>query len=204
MNRPRLETTKRALRRPAVYGLLAGGLMVLGLGTVWAQTAQHGMKHGMHGHGADGTGHDIVTMPGLRGLNASPEESAELAVMFRSFETISRDVVNLPNGIRTVTRSSDDAVMDALVSHVFGMIRRVETGDDPQIFIQSPTLDLFFLQGDTIVTEIAVTEAGIEVIQTSDDPEMVTALQVHAKEVSDMADRGMEAVHEMMMRRPTN
>lgn len=178
--------------------------MVLGLGTVWAQTAQNGMEQGMHGHGADGTGHDVATMPGLRGLNASPQESAELAVMFRAFETISRDVVNLPDGIRTVTRSSDDAVMDALVSHVVGMIGRVETGDDPQIFIQSPTLDLFFLKGDTIVTEIAVTEAGIEIVQTSDDPEMVTALQVHAKEVSDMADRGMQAVHEMMMQRPTN
>lgn len=204
MKRTGLGTTPRAFRRSAVYGLLASGLMVVGIGTVWAQSAQHGMEQGMHGHGADGTGHDIVTMPGLRGLNASPEESAELAVMFRSFETITRDVVNLPDGIRTVTRSSDAAVMDALVSHVFGMIGRVETGDDPQIFIQSPTLDLFFLQGNTIVTEIAITEAGIEVVQTSDDPEMVTALQVHAKEVSDMADRGMQAVHEMMMQRPRN
>ena len=38
-------------------------------------------------------------------------------------------------------------------------------------------------------------------IQTADDPEIVTALQTHAAEVSDMADRGMQAVHEMMMER---
>ncbi|RYH10710.1 hypothetical protein EU800_07375 [Tropicimonas sp. IMCC6043] len=162
------------------------------------------MGPGMHGHGAFGAGHDEVTMPGLRGLNATPEESAELAVMFRNFPTISRVVTNLPDGIRTVTRSSDPAVMDVLVSHVAGMIGRVEEGDDPQILIQSPTLDIFFARGDRIESDISVTDDGIVVVQTSEDPELVEALQVHAAEVSAMADRGMQAVHEMMMRRAGN
>ena len=158
----------------------------------------------MHGHGSDGTGHDEVNMPGLQGLNASEAESAELSLMFRNFQTISREVTNLPNGIRTLTRSSDEAVMDALVSHVAGMIGRVEAGDDPQIFIQSPTLDIFFERGDRIDTNINVTDEGIVVLQTSDDPELVEALQIHAAEVSAMADRGMQAVHEMMMTRAAN
>ena len=81
------------------------------------------------------------------------------------------------------------------------MIGRVENGDDPKIMIQSPTLDIFFMRGETIQSEIDVTEEGIVVVQTSDDPEIVTALQTHAAEVSDMADRGMQAVHEMMMER---
>lgn len=179
----------------------AVGLIGFGHWTALAQMQHHGMGQGAHGHGADGTGHDEVNMPGLQGLNATPEESAELAVMFRNFQTFSREVVDLPNGIRTVTRSSDEAVMDALGGHVVGMIGRVENADDPQIMIQSPTLDIFFLRGDAIVTEIEVTDEGIVVTQTSDDPEMVTALQVHAAEVSDMADRGMQAVHEAMMRR---
>jgi hypothetical protein len=164
----------------------------------------HGMTAGMHGHGADGTGHDEVTMPGLRGLNASPAESDELAIMFRNFRTITREVTDLPNGIRTVTRSSDEAVMDALVSHVTGMIGRVETKDDPQIFIQSPTLDIFFERGDRIDTIIDITDEGIVVVQTSEDPELVEALQTHAAEVTDMAERGMQAVHEMMMTRAAN
>ena len=77
----------------------------------------------------------------------------------------------------------------------------MEEGRDPQIFIQSPTLDVFFLKGDGIETEIEITDEGIVVVQTSDDPELVTALQVHAAEVSDMAKRGMAAVHDAMMRR---
>jgi hypothetical protein len=145
--------------------------------------------------------HDMTNMPGLRGLDATPEESAELAVMFKNFQLIDRTVENLPNGIRTVTNSTDDEVMANLVSHVVGMIDRVEEGRDPQIFIQSPTLDIFFLRGDRIDTQIDVTDEGIVVIQTSDDPELVEALQVHAAEVTDMADRGMEAVHDAMMRR---
>ena len=159
----------------------------------------HHMSGGTHTHGADGTGHDEINMPGLRGENATPEESAELAVMFRNFGTITREVTNLPNGIRTVTLSTDEDVMDQLVSHVFGMIRRVEDRDDPEIIIQSQTLDIFFERGDEIETEIELTDEGIVVIQTSQDPELIAALQEHAAEVTDLADRGMAAVHERMM-----
>lgn len=194
---------------------LAGGLvaaLVLG-GGVFAlaqsdpMTGMMGMAGGgmgMHLDGADGAGHDEMTMPGLQGANATPEESAELAVMFRNFPTLSREVVELPNGIRTVTRSSDPEVMDKLVSHVVGMIGRVEAGDDPQIVIQSPTLDIFFARGEGIESTIDVTDEGIVVVQTSDDPEVVAALHTHAAEVSDMAARGMRAVHDMMMARATN
>ena len=91
--------------------------------------------------------------------------------------------------------------MATLVSHVVGMIGRVEKGDDPQIVIQSPTLDIFFARGAGITSTIDVGDEGIVVVQTSDDPEIVAALQTHAAEVSAMADRGMAAVHEMMMKR---
>lgn len=190
--------------RLVVYALIASAGALLGPVGAEAQMHGNGMGAGMHGHGAGGTGHDEANMPGLRGLNATDAESTELAVMFRNFQTISREVTNLPNGIRTLTRSSDKAVMDSLVSHVVGMIGRVEAGDDPQIFIQSPTLDILFERGDRIETSIDVTNEGIVVVQTSDDPELVAALQTHAAEVTAMADRGMRAVHEMMMARPAN
>ena len=181
-------------------GALAAAAMIVLAAEAYAQMS----GHGMHRHGADGTGHNVMTMPGLRGLNATPEESVELAIMFRNFDTISRQVTNLPNGIRTVTKSSDERVMEALVSHVVGMVGRVETGNDPKIMIQSPTLDIFFLRGDGIETDIDVVEEGIVVVQISDDPELVEALQVHAAEVTEMAERGMQAVHDRMMGRTGN
>lgn len=204
--RPRTTLYRRVLALAVVVALVAAGsLFVMGGDGAVAQMLRggHGAGHGagMRHHGADGTGHDEVNMPGLQGLNATPEESAELAAMFRSFETLSRTVDNLPDGIRSVTSSSDPAVMEALTSHVFGMIGRVQSGDDPEIFIQSPTLDIFFARPDGIETEIELTDEGIVVVQTSDDPELVEALHTHAAEVSDMAARGMQAVHEMMMQR---
>ena len=192
-------TTAQNFRRNAVYGALvavalAGGIVL----------ASHSTAQSTHSHGADGTGHDEVNMPGLRGVDATDEESAELAVMFRNFEDISRTVTNLDNGIRTVTYSADKALMATVVSHVVGMIDRVDEGRDPQIVIQSPTLDILFERRARIETEITTTNEGIVVVQTSSDPEVVAALQTHAGEVSDLVDRGMAAVHEAMMKRAGN
>ena len=168
----------------------------------------HGGSHGdgMHGgmgahHGADGAGHDEVNMPGLRGLNVSDQETEEMAAMFRQFEGIERTVENLPNGIKTVTFSKDPDLMGIIASHAIGMIRRVEKGNDPKVFIQSPTLDIFFERAHEIETVIDMTDEGLVIIQTSNDPEMVEALHTHAAEVTAMAERGMEAVHDMMAER---
>lgn len=201
------EKTKAGNGRKWLIGLAAVAL--IGAGGAYATKGQwlghmFGQMGDGHMHGADGTGHDEVNMPGLKGVNATEAESTELAVMFRNFETLSRTVTELPNGIRTVTKSSDPVVMESLVSHVTGMIGRVENLDDPKIEIQSPTLDIFFVRGKGITSDIDVTDEGIVVVQTSDDPEVVKALHVHAGEVSAMAERGMQAVHEMMMKRAGN
>ena len=84
------------------------------------------------------------------------------------------------------------------MSHVVAMVARLEEKRDPKIIIQSPTLDKLFAQSEAIKTQITMTELGIVVSQTSSNPDVVNALQTHAGEVSDMAERGMEAVHERM------
>lgn len=177
-------------------------VLALGVVSAGAWTFAKTMHDGGHNHGA-GHAHDEVNMPGLRGENATAEESAEIAVLFRGFETITREVENLPNGIKTITRSTDQAVMDALVSHSVGMIDRVGQLDDPKIIVQSPTLDIFFLRGAAITSNVEVTDDGLVVIQTSDDPEVVAALHTHAAEVTAMSERGMAALHDMMMERGT-
>lgn len=166
--------------------ILIAGTVVLA-GAVGAAVMYVAMSndHGMMGHhGSAMMQHDETNMPGLRGENASAQESADLAVMFNNFDTITREVENLPNGIRTVTRASDPAVMDALVNHSVGMIDRVGQLDDPKILIQSPTLDIFFLRGAEIISEVSVEDEGLVVIQTSEDPQIVKALQTHAAEIT--------------------
>ncbi|MEN8895577.1 MAG: hypothetical protein ABF248_05745 [Yoonia sp.] len=185
-------------------GFIVGAVVLagaVGAGSMYLVMSPHnGMAHhnGMAGHHGAGMQHDEVNMPGLRGENATAAESAELAMLFRNFDTITREVENLSNGIRTVTRSTDRAVMDALVNHSVGMIDRVGQLDDPQILIQSPTLDVFFLHGNEILSDVSVEDEGLVVIQTSDNPQIIEALQKHAAEVTAMTERGMQAVHEMM------
>jgi hypothetical protein len=208
MSRPSIIARIAALfrNRLLVIGLVgvgvASALVIAGYSVATAQMSHH--STGMHGHGDDSATHDEMNMPGLRGLDATAFESEELAIMFRGFEQITREVENLPNGIRTITMSDDPELLGVVTIHILGMIDRVDTGQDPQVFIQSPTLDILFERLASITTEIDVTDTGVIVIQTSEDPEVVAALQTHAGEVSDMVDRGMQAVHEAMMKRAPN
>ena len=111
---------------------------------------------------------------------------------------IERRVTNLSNGISTFTASQNSAVRAAIVSHISMMVTRLAEGRNPEVIIQSPTLDVLFQVHAEIETEIEVTDTGIDVIQTSSNTEVAKLLQTHAAEVSDMSERGMAAVHERM------
>ncbi|MGO4906765.1 hypothetical protein ACEN2J_00385 [Pseudorhodobacter sp. W20_MBD10_FR17] len=183
--------------------LTLGVVAVLG-GAAYANryTLEHMVMSRMHGMGM-GMGH----MGGFgmdhmfKGIDTTPEEEAELRAMFEGHDKITRTVENLPNGIRTVTETTDPALRDQLVTHVIGMIDRVDQGRDPKVTIQSLTLDILFKNRALIVTEIDPTDTGIIIIQTSDDAETVAALQKHAAEVSDLAARGIISAQEAMMAR---
>jgi len=152
------------------------------------------MMHGM-GHGGMGRG-----MMGMRGGTATAGEMQELHEMLVDHAKIERTVTNLPNGITTLTESDDPEMTRLLVSHVAGMINRVEEGRNPGLPMQSPQLSIIFRNKDKIKTSFEPTPKGISVTQTSDDAETVTALQKHAADVTDLVRRGMEAAHETMMR----
>ena len=91
-----------------------------------------------------------------------------------------------------------------LISHIVGIVDRVERGDDPKIFIQSPTLDILFANRADMHSQINGADEGIVIVGTSTDPDVVAALHIHAAEVSHMVDRGMQAVHEAMAQRAGN
>jgi len=184
---------------------------VFGLGALAMWFAPH-MLNGSHDyaeqmkahHGSSEEGqvnhsHDEVNMPGLQGKDTTENEVDDLKTIFKNHKQITRTVENISNGITTTTETTDDKLRDALVSHVVAMVARLEEKRDPKIVIQSPTLDKLFAESDAIKTNITMTELGIVVTQTSTNPIVVKALQTHAGEVSDMARRGMEAVHARML-----
>ena len=184
---------------------------VFGLGALAMWFAPH-MLNGSHNyaeqmkahHGSSEEGqvnhsHDEVNMPGLQGKDTTENEVDDLKTIFKNHKQITRTVENISNGITTTTETTDDKLRNALVSHVVAMVARLEEKRDPKIIIQSPTLDKLFAESDAIQTNITMTELGIVVTQTSTNPIVVKTLQTHAAEVSDMARRGMEAVHERML-----
>lgn len=165
------------------------------------QGTGHGMGHGMGHGGGHGIGHGMGHGMGmmLQGGTATDTERAELYALFMYHPAIRRSVENLPDGYRSVTESDVPELAAIIVSHVTGMLARLEEGRDAAMPIQSPTLAILFANRDRISTQLEPTETGIVVIQTSDDPATAAALQTHAAEVSDMAARGMRPVHERMM-----
>jgi hypothetical protein len=105
---------------------------------------------------------------------------------------IKRTVQNLPDGIRTVTESDNEAVARAIKAHVGSMEKRLNEGRVFNLF--SPTLPILFENKHKIKTVVETTTNGSIVTQTSDDPKVVAALQAHALEVSELARDGMTAM----------
>ncbi|MDG1863940.1 MAG: hypothetical protein P8J02_12205 [Yoonia sp.] len=183
-------------------GLVALGAVVLLAGAAYQGTHRMGGLHMMMSSVmGERMMHDIAGTPMLIGKDTEVFEVAELRALFENHTALTRTVENLPNGIRTVTETDDADLRDAMTSHIVSMLSRVDEKRDPEIPIQSLTLDVLFEKSEFIVTEINYTATGVEIVQTSDDPEVVAALQTHAAEVSDLAARGMQAAHEAMMAR---
>jgi hypothetical protein len=202
--------------RTKLIGLAAVALAA-GIGThtftAWSEEAAPGfgppfMHHGMMrqmlggrtGFGPMGSGSGPGTMM-HGGLDAAT--SAQMGFihdLLANHDRITRTVTNLPNGIRTVTESVDAQTAQWIKTHVASMAERVGAGDDPGLPIETPSLHAIFRDKDKIHTTTETTEKGVAVVQTSDDPKTVAALQTHAAEVSDLVQGGMAALHTAMLR----
>ena len=159
----------------------------------YSMSSQHHAQH-LKQHG-----HDEMNMPGLQGEDITDQEVNDLKQLFQKHNEISRLVENIPNGIITVTETDNEELRTSIIDHVTMMVTRLQEEKNPQVIIQSPTLHEIFEYYDEIETEIELTEKGISIIQTSENEVVVALLQQHAAEISDMVDRGMQAVHDRMM-----
>ena len=213
-------------KKVLLIGGIAAATLLVG-GWALAQSAGHGpggmrgMGMGMHGQMGPGMqgqmgpgmrgqmgpgmrgqmGPGMMGMgPGMMGGNATMDERRDLHDLFSNHDKIKRTVTNLPDGIRTVTESDDPQVAVTIKKHVAEMGKRVDEGRDPGLPIESPALHAIFRDKDKIKSTYEVTEKGIIVVQTSTDANAVRALQDHAAEVTDLAQRGMVAAHDAMMK----
>ena len=179
----------------------SGSMRGMGMG-MHGPMGQGQMDQNMRGRGPGMRGRMGLGMMGMgmMGGDATADERGDLHDLFFNHEKIKRTVTNLPEEIRTVTELDDPQVAATIQKHVAEMGKRVEERRDPGLPIETPALHAIFLNNDKIKTTYEMTEKGIVVVQTSTDAAAVKALQDHAAEVTDLAQRGMVAAHEAMMK----
>lgn len=139
-------------------------------------------------------------MMGGRGDSTSSAIMRVVHELVTNHEKLRRTVVNLPNGIRTLTESDDPIMSQQLKDHVASTGDLLAKGVDPNLPMSTPVLHGVLRNGLRIVRQTNVTVKGVEVTETSDDSSTVTLLQSHAAEVTDLVNRGMAAMQEAMMK----
>ena len=110
-------------------------------------------------------------------------------------EKIERNVEEIPNGIRSVTTSSDPEIEKLIRMHVNEMKKRIE-GDHP-IRTLDPLYREIFRHHDKIKLEIEDIPGGVRVTETSNDPQIILLIRQRAKRaesefISGGIDRAMK------------
>ena len=172
-------------------GPMGAGMMMHGMGgPMGPGMMMHRMQPGIDGSSAPMHGPMSGRIQHADG--AFGDDMRLVHTMIFNHEQIKRTVINLSDGIRTITESDDPQVAQAIKAHVASMERRLGDGKEFNLF--SPTIPVLFANRDKIKTVVATTDKGSTVTQTSSDPEVVAALQAHAVEVSELARDGMVAM----------
>jgi hypothetical protein len=135
-----------------------------------------------------------------RGMMGDPSHAADMQVLHQLFDRrteITRQVLNRPDGIETVTESTNPDVTRLLQTHVAAMLARVE--EERPIHRRDPLFAELFRYADRIEARHALTPGGVRVVETSRDPYVVKLLQAHAGVVSAFIANGRS---EMMKNHP--
>jgi hypothetical protein len=174
-------------------GMMGGGMgpnMMHGMGP--------GMMHGMGPVGDQGPMAGPLAMLTKQDAG-SPADMGLVHDLLMNHTSIKRTVSNLPDGIKTVTESNDPQVARFIKAHVASMTERLKDGREFNIF--SATLPVLFDNREKITSKVEVTDKGSIVTQASTDASVVSALQAHAVEVSELAREGPVAMRRGMMAR---
>jgi hypothetical protein len=156
-------------------GMMGGGMMHGGM------MDDHNMR-GMMGHGN-------MTGPMKLGME-----------LFRRHSEIRRATNYLPNGIIDTTISSDATTAGVIKAHVIEMYDRLAQ-NRPFPYPISPSVTTMFVHSAAYHRSYRLLPDGIEVTETSEDPDMVKVIYAHAKELDRFAKDGMPAMMRGMMER---
>jgi hypothetical protein len=175
--------------------IVATAVALLATNAAHAQSGPGSHSSGAHHQGmgrAMGEGRGPVGMLTTQDANSATDMGVTMNLVHANTK-IQRAVTRLPDGIKTVTESSDPKTAQDIKAHVASMFNRLQEGKEFNIF--STTLPVIFDNVKTIKSNIEFTANGAIVIQTSPDPKVALALQAHADEVTELVKGGPAAFH---------
>jgi hypothetical protein len=117
--------------------------------------------------------------------------------MFTHHQEIHRSVQRLKNGVRTVTESTNPHIVALLQGHVSKMYDHVDHGQE--VRCMSDSLPTMFRYASRYRRQLQLTPHGVAIEETSDDPEVLSAIRRHADEVTGFVREGMPAMMQGMM-----
>jgi hypothetical protein len=103
-------------------------------------------------------------------------------------DRIRREVKDLPDGVETVTESSDRDVAERIRVHVHAMYARMK--EDRPIHVRDPLFAELFRHAAAVATTIEPTTDGVRVRATSKDPYVVKLIKAHAGVVGRFISEG--------------
>lgn len=137
---------------------------------------------------------------GRGAMMGDASHQADMQVFHQLFDhraEITRKVVLRPDGIETVTESTNPEVTRLLKTHVAAMLARVK--EARPIHQRDPLFVELFKHADKISASYEPTATGVKVIETSPDAYAVKLLQAHAEVIGAFLSNGMS---EMMKNHP--
>lgn len=194
----RARPLRRWWRRPRLWTVVCLAALLAVASPIGAQPGSPprdcphcGGHGGLGGHPGGGLGPGGPPSDDPRGANRMGDGQLFHALLANR-DQIRRSVVDLPDGIETVTESDSPEIAEKIVQHVRSMARRLEEGRP--IHLRDPLFAEIFRHADDIHIEIEETGKGAHVRETSEDPYVAKLIQAHAAVVSAFLANGWAEV----------
>lgn len=126
--------------------------------------------------------------PGMRGL------MRDAMTLLHNNDKLTRSTVDIENGVRTISRTSDPDLLNVLQRHPRAMYKHYEQGG--AVRRRDPLFRELARVSDRVHMSFRDLKDGIEVTVTGDDEESVSLVRKHAEKVTEFVTRGPAAMHE--------
>lgn len=131
-----------------------------------------------------------------QGQGMGRENRADMQIIHQLLgdnKKITRKVTKLPNGVETLTESTDLKIAALIKSHTLSMQKRMKEGRPIRTW--DPLFAELFQNHKKVAMTIVNTKNGVRVIETSKDPYTITLIQWHAEAVNGFVKSGMPGMH---------